>query len=157
MECPCKTIIRCLPALSLSRSELAVLVNYEQTFKEGEDGVGTIESIHRDEIAIWYKISVSRNILRYIVEKGSIAIDGISLTVAEVTDSSFSVSVIPHTQGETNLIDRKVGDKVNLECDIIGKYVEKLVLGGASADDSKNNTGGETKLTESFLAENGFI
>ncbi|WP_026834993.1 riboflavin synthase [Eubacterium xylanophilum] len=121
------------------------------------DGVGTIESIHRDEIAIWYKISVSRKILRYIVEKGSIAIDGISLTVAEVTDSSFSVSVIPHTQGETNLIDRKVGDKVNLECDIIGKYVEKLVLGGASADDSKNNTGGETKLTESFLAENGFI
>ncbi len=84
--------------------------------------------------------------MRYIVEKGSVAIDGISLTVAEVEDFSFKVSIIPHTQKETNLGFKKKNDLVNIECDIIGKYVEKLIL-------PKDNG---SKLTEQFLIENGF-
>lgn len=84
--------------------------------------------------------------MKYIVEKGSVAIDGISLTVAEIENSSFKVSIIPHTQRETNLKYKNKNDMVNIECDIIGKYVEKLLL-------SQNN---KSKLTEEFLIQNGF-
>lgn len=115
------------------------------------DGTGVVKAIKKDETAVWYTISASDDILRYIVEKGSIAIDGISLTVATVTNQDFSVSVIPHTQGETNLVDRQKGDIVNLECDIIGKYVEKLC--SASQNGSMKKSG----VTESFLFENGFM
>ena len=89
-------------------------------------------------------------LLKYIVEKGSVAIDGISLTVAEVTDKFFRVSIIPHTQSETTLISKKTGSKVNLECDIIGKYVEKLLF-YRDKSDKKNG------MTMDFLYENGFI
>jgi riboflavin synthase len=109
------------------------------------DGTGIIKRIRKDENAIWYTIAAGEPILRYIVEKGSIAVDGISLTVAAVDARSFDVSVIPFTQGETTLITRKPGDTVNIECDIIGKYVEKLTL----------KPGG--KLDLNFLAENGFV
>ena len=91
------------------------------------DGTGIIQSVTRDETAVWYKIQAGADILRYVVEKGSITIDGISLTVARVDSETFSVSIIPHTQSNTILADRKVGDRVNLETDIIGKYVEKLL------------------------------
>ena len=88
--------------------------------------------------------------MKYIVEKGSIAIDGISLTVAKVTVSDFSVSIIPHTAKQTILSDKKTGDTVNLENDIIGKYVEKL-LGCKN-----NNTQKESRITMEFLHQNGF-
>lgn len=114
------------------------------------DGTGTVRKIEKDETAVWYYIACEPNILRYIVEKGSIAIDGISLTVAKVTKEDFAVSIIPHTQGETNLSERKVGDTVNLECDIIGKYVEKL-CGIAPEEEKKSN------LSEAFLLEHGFM
>lgn len=91
------------------------------------DGTGVIRSVSRDDNAVWYTIRTSGDILRYIVQKGSIAIDGISLTVAQVTDTSFSVSVIPHTAANTTLGTKKAGDTVNLENDCIGKYVEKLL------------------------------
>lgn len=91
------------------------------------DGTGVIRSVSRDDNAVWYTIRASGDILRYIVQKGSIAIDGISLTVAQVTDTSFSVSVIPHTAANTTLGAKKTGDTVNLENDCIGKYVEKLL------------------------------
>lgn len=91
------------------------------------DGCGKIESIKKEGIATWVKISCSDEILSLIVEKGSVAIDGISLTVAEVTEKDFSVSIIPHTGSETTLLSKKCGDKVNLENDIIGKYVQKLM------------------------------
>ena len=91
------------------------------------DGTGTVQSIEPDDNAIWYTIAAKPNLLRYIVEKGSITIDGISLTVAYVDEHCFKVSIIPHTQQVTALHDRGVGDIVNLECDIIGKYVEKLL------------------------------
>lgn len=113
------------------------------------DGTGKIEDIKRDETAVWYRVSSEPAVLRYIVEKGSITIDGISLTVARVTDEDFSVSIIPHTQANTVLADRKIGDVVNLETDIIGKYVEKLLK---PQEPQKK----ESKLTMEFLAEHGF-
>lgn len=115
------------------------------------DGTGTVKKIERDETAIWYYIETSSAILRYIVEKGSIAMDGISLTVARVTEKDFAVSVIPHTQGETNLLQRRVGDMVNLECDVIGKYVEKLLC------PPRDTTKVESRITDRFLMEHGFM
>ena len=111
------------------------------------DGTGTITNIRNDGIAVWYTISSKPDIMRYIVEKGSIAVDGISLTVAKVTDSSFSVSVIPHTAAETILGNRKKGDIVNLENDIIAKYIEKLI----KPESSKN------AVSLELLARNGFM
>lgn len=113
------------------------------------DGTGKIEEIRRDETAVWYRVSAEPEVLRYIVEKGSITIDGISLTVAVVSENDFQVSIIPHTQANTILADRVVGDIVNLETDIIGKYVEKL-LTGSNPEDKKS------KITMEFLMENGF-
>lgn len=117
------------------------------------DGTGTIQHIRKDDTAVWYQIAAEQHILRYIVEKGSVAVDGISLTVARVTDRDFSVSVIPHTQSETNLVDRRIGDVVNLECDVVGKYVEKLCCADRSADEGKTGRA----LSEQFLSEHGFL
>lgn len=104
------------------------------------DGTGTISKMQKEENAVWVHIQANAEILNLIVEKGSIAIDGISLTVAGVSDSEFSVSVIPHTAKETTLLSKKAGDTVNLENDIIGKYVQKLLggrsLGASEASDS---------------------
>lgn len=113
------------------------------------DGTGVICEILPEDNAVWYKVKANSSILRYIVEKGSITIDGISLTVAKITDQDFSVSVIPHTREVTALVHRKVGDAVNLECDIIGKYIEKLLI-------PKEETKKESRITEAFLKENGF-
>ena len=110
---------------------------------------GTIVKIEKDETAVWYRIEAAPEVLRYIVEKGSITIDGISLTVATVSDTDFQVSIIPHTQANTVLSDRKTGDVVNLETDIIGKYVEKLLQPQKTPEK-------ESKITLEFLAENGF-
>ena len=90
------------------------------------DGIGIIRNITKDGISIWYSITADDKILSYIVEKGSIAIDGISLTVAYINEEIFKVSVIPHTQDNTTLLSKNIGDKVNLENDIVGKYIEKL-------------------------------
>lgn len=91
------------------------------------DGTGTIRSMQPEGNAVLVTISAAPELLRYVVEKGSIAIDGISLTVASVTKSSFSVSLIPHTGACTTLLSKRPGDPVNLETDVIGKYVEKLM------------------------------
>ena len=113
------------------------------------DGTGRIIKVQRDDNAVWYTITTSDNLMKYIVEKGSIAIDGISLTVAKVDCKSFSVSIIPHTAKETVLSHRSVGDNVNLENDIIGKYVEKLINLG----DKKKI---ESNITKEFLMKNGY-
>lgn len=129
------------------------------------DGVGTVSNIQRDDNAIWYTISAGPEILRYIVEKGSITIDGTSLTVARVSDKDFAISAIPHTVAITILGQKKVGDKVNLENDIIGKYVEKLLQGGVQSSwqqaDFQSKANGNQKqeksgITMEFLAANGF-
>lgn len=91
------------------------------------DGTGVIRSLEKEENAVWVTVEAGRNITRFIVEKGSVCIDGISLTVAAAGDTWFKVSVIPHTGKETALLQRKPGDLVNLENDIIGKYVERLM------------------------------
>lgn len=95
------------------------------------DGVGKIISVRRDDTAVWYRIQASPQILRYIVEKGSVAIDGISLTVARLGKEDFSVSAIPHTVQITTLGERRAGDLVNLENDVVGKYVERFLLSAA--------------------------
>lgn len=119
------------------------------------DGTGVISAIRRDDNAVWYTIACAPALLRYIIEKGSIAIDGISLTVAKVTDSDFSVSVIPHTLSKTILAGKKAGDTVNLENDCIGKYVERL-LRFAGTDSPPAREKPKSAITESFLLEHGF-
>ena len=118
------------------------------------DGTGIIQSIKRDDNAIWYTIKAAPEVLRLIVEKGSITIDGISLTVARVDTETFAISAIPHTVAVTILSDKKVGDIVNLENDIIGKYVEKLM--GLSAGTENVSATPKSKITEEFLIEYGF-
>lgn len=110
------------------------------------DGTGTISDIRRDDNAVWYTIKTPLPIIRYIIEKGSIAIDGISLTVARVYKDSFSMSIIPHTASLTALSNRRIGDSVNLENDCIGKYVERLM--GKKSQNSN--------ITVGFLAKHGF-
>jgi riboflavin synthase len=100
------------------------------------DGTGTIASIRDVDNSYYIYISASANLMRYIVRKGSIAIDGISLTVADANDKTFSVSIIPYTWEHTNLHARHAGDIVNLETDIIGKYIEKLMSGDSSRQES---------------------
>ena len=113
------------------------------------DGVGRISRIRRDDNAVWYTVETEPKLLRYIVEKGSITMDGISLTVAEVTDHSFSISAIPHTVAVTVLRQRKEGSLVNLETDIIGKYVEKLLQ-------PTEVSAAPTAITKEFLTKYGF-
>ena len=86
------------------------------------DGTGKIIDISSDDNAVWYTIETSKEILYYIVEKGSVALDGISLTVAYVDDNCFKVSIIPHTRSQTILSNKKVGEYINIEKDIYGKY-----------------------------------
>ncbi|MEG0370755.1 MAG: riboflavin synthase [Clostridium sp.] len=115
------------------------------------DTVGEIASLINEGNAIWVTINTSINILKYIVEKGSITIDGISLTVAYVNDECFRVSIIPHTHKETTLAYRKIGDRVNLECDLIGKYVEKILGFNQNINNKKKD------ISMDFLESNGFI
>ena len=114
------------------------------------DGTGTIGSIQKDDNALWYTIQADAKLLRYIVEKGSVTIDGISLTVADVQSDRFAVSLIPHTAKVTVLGEKRTGDIVNLETDIIGKYVEKVMK--PAVEETKQKSG----ITMEFLAENGF-
>jgi riboflavin synthase len=91
------------------------------------DGLGTVESVREDGFARLVEIAAPAELLRYVVEKGSIAVDGVSLTVASVTDRTFSVSLIPETLERTNLGAATQGQPVNLEVDVLAKYVERLV------------------------------
>ena len=137
------------------------------------DGTGQITEKKRDDNAVWIRVEAPPEVLRYVVEKGSVTIDGISLTVAAVTAHDFSVSVIPHTAevttlgskkegdivnfsvsiiphtgGQTTLLYRRPGEQVNLETDIIGKYVEKLL----HPQEEKK----ESHITREFLENCGF-
>ncbi len=112
------------------------------------DGTGTVAALRREDNAVWVTVHAAPSLLRYIVEKGSIAIDGVSLTVAAVDTDGFSVSIIPHTGAQTILLGKKPGDTVNLECDVIGKYVEKLL----GPHQEKPGSG----ITMDFLVQNGF-
>lgn len=117
------------------------------------DGIGTIIRKYNDDKAIRMSFSTSSSILELIVKKGSIAIDGISLTVTDVDSTSFSVSIIEHTQGETTLTSKKIGDTVNLENDVIGKYVQKMFAGTRNNANSDNINKG---ISLDFLESSGF-
>jgi riboflavin synthase len=148
---------------TMARTTLGMLtpgnpVNLERALKLGGrlgghlvsghiDGTGRIESRTKDENAEWFRIVPSKEMLRYIAEKGSVAIDGISLTVAEVNDTGFSVSVIPHTQTATAISGKKTGDAVNIECDMIAKYTERLL----------NQDKGNGRISLDFLSDKGFL
>ncbi|NSW90876.1 MAG: riboflavin synthase [Firmicutes bacterium] len=114
------------------------------------DGTGVVADRREEDNALWITVGVSNNILKYIVEKGSVAVDGVSLTVAHVDEGSFKVSLIPHTAGVTTLARRRIGDVLNIECDIIGKYVEKFINRRFSGKKAENG------MTLNFLRENGF-
>lgn len=115
------------------------------------DGTGSIRSYRREENAVWVTIETKPEILRLIVEKGSICIDGISLTVVGVTEDAFAVSIIPHTGEETTLLTHQPGALVNLENDVVGKYVERL-MNFASEESQPKGSG----ITMEFLEEYGF-
>lgn len=112
------------------------------------DGTGTISKVINDGNAVRIRVETGSGLLRYIIKKGSIAIDGISLTVTDVDSSGFGVSIIPHTGSGTVLLEKKPGDTVNLENDIVGKYVERFMKTG---DEPKKSA-----ITLEFLEEYGF-
>lgn len=148
---------------SINRSSLKYLqkgsrVNLERALKLSDrlgghlisghiDGTAVILSIIDDRNAVRYKFRTENNLAKYIVNKGSISIDGTSLTIVEVLHNEFQVSLIPLTAQKTILSLKKIGDIVNIECDIIGKYIEKFV----SPDQNANS-----KITMKMLLENGF-
>lgn len=123
---------------SLGRLEPGSRVNLEPALRAGDplgghyvqghvDGVGRVRGIEPDGDGVRVVVEAPRELLRYCVEKGSVAVDGVSLTVAAVTDDSFSIALIPHTLGETTLGDLLPDREVNLEVDVLAKYVEKLI------------------------------
>ncbi|MDP3786473.1 MAG: riboflavin synthase [Candidatus Omnitrophota bacterium] len=110
------------------------------------DGIGTILGKKEEKGAILIEVAAEKDLLDGIVQKGSIAVDGISLTIAEIKQSSFSVYIIPHTSQVTTLGFKKTGDKVNLEIDMLGKFVRKFL-----------GRGKPSNITEEFLRDKGFI
>ena len=146
---------------SLGELKLGSPVNLERTLSSrlgghivsGHiDGTGRIVSLKEDKNAILMKIQADGAILRYIVEKGSVALDGISLTVAQVDSRDFTVSLIPHTRQVTNLSAKGEGSLINIENDVVGKYVAKLLQ---PADESVD-VAAQSSITMDFLKENGF-
>jgi len=117
------------------------------------DGTGMIKSKKQVENAVYYEIEASPEVLRYVIERGSIAVDGTSLTVFGVTNESFTLSLIPHTLTESIIGLKESGDIVNLECDMIGKYVGHFLMSSQNNTKSKSPSG----ISTSFLEENGFL
>jgi riboflavin synthase len=113
------------------------------------DGVGVVGAIEEEDNATWVTIEAVSEIMKYIIEKGSIAIDGTSLTVAYVDDHAFKVSIIPLTRDETTLLSKKTGDEVNLECDMVGKYIERFTM-------FNKGSNSPNEINMDFLKENGF-
>ncbi|MGM0509040.1 MAG: riboflavin synthase [Fusobacteriota bacterium] len=117
------------------------------------DCEGKITGIKKDGIAKIYSFEIDKSYIKYIVKKGRISIDGASLTVVDIEDNIFSVSLIPHTQDEIILGSKKVGDFVNIETDLIGKHVEKLL---ENYLDSNNKIDKKSNIDMDFLVRNGF-
>lgn len=116
------------------------------------DGVGEIIDMKKDDNAMRVTLVSSPKVMKYIVSEGSVALDGVSLTVAHLGENNFTVSLIPHTGQVTTLLDKKVGDKLNIENDVVGKYVERL-LNFSAKDEIKEK---KPTLDLKFLRENGF-
>lgn len=112
------------------------------------DGVGEITKIRRVENAIYLEIKIEENLQKYFIEKGSVTVDGTSLTVFDVMDNGFVISLIPVTQSDSIIGQKHVGDVVNIECDMLAKYIEKLI---------RHKEERTTGLTMSTLAAHGFL
>ena len=149
---------------SLRQAKRGQIVNLERAMRLGDrfgghivsghvDGTGTILSRHPHANAVLFRIGAEPDLLKYVVPRGSICLDGISLTVVDVDAESFSVSIIPHTLVHTNLRDKQIRDPVNLEADVIGKYVERLLAWRSEQPQQERRTG----LTPEFLREHGFL
>jgi riboflavin synthase len=112
------------------------------------DGIGKVVEVKRDGETLLLKVEIPKELSRYVVKKGSIALDGISLTINETSSNILSFKIIPHTLKNTTLAKKRDGDLLNLEVDILGKYVEKLMAGGETMPSSH--------ITEELLKEYGF-
>lgn len=145
---------------SLKNLKTGDYVNLERALRLGDrlgghivqghvDGIGIIKAKDKYDIAYVYTIQAPAEVLNYTVPKGSIAVDGVSLTVINVLADTFTVSLIPHSADKTILGSKQAGDYVNLESDILGRYIEKLLKTGGDKETSS--------LSVSFLAENGFL
>lgn len=153
---------------TLSRSTLGLLkqgdeVNLERAMRISDrlgghlvsghvDGVGKIRKIEQRGASWRVEIGIDPGVARYTIEKGSIAVDGISLTINRCNETGFEVNIIPQTAGETNILNKKVGDPVNIETDLIGKYVEKFLLRGKDPDRKQ----GSSRVDREFLSKYGF-
>lgn len=116
------------------------------------DGLGDVISRHDDARSVRFSIRAPDNLAKYIAAKGSVTVDGTSLTVNKVDGSTFELNIVPHTLQETIIADYRRGSKVNLEVDVIARYLERLLLGEKAAQSTTANG-----ITEAFLAEHGFI
>ncbi len=143
---------------NLTRLRTGTAVNLERSltpnsrlgghFVQGHvDGVGTLSQRRREADALWLTVTAAPDLLRYVVNKGYVALDGISLTVVDTTTNSFTVQLVAYTQAQVTLPHKKVGDQLNIEVDVLGKYVEKMV---------RHYTAVAT-ITAGFLAEHGFV
>lgn len=146
---------------NLHRLSIGDKVNLERALRLGDrlgghivsghiDGMGKVVNLKQEDNAVWVTITTDQEILKYIVQKGSITLDGISLTVANVTEDYFQVSIIPHTKEVTTILRKMPGEVVNIECDMLGKYIEKLILSKEQAPVNKG-------ISMNFLSENGFL
>ncbi|GMT45582.1 MAG: riboflavin synthase subunit alpha [bacterium] len=115
------------------------------------DGVGEITRIQKDGIATLMTIKTPKNLAAQMVDKGSVAVDGISLTITKTGSDNFQVSIIPHTARETTLLTKKTGEKVNIETDMIGKYVRNFLTQSQESQNAKR------EIDTRFLSENGFL
>ena len=116
------------------------------------DGTGHVTALSPEGSNWWLRVRVPEDLRGYVVEKGSIAIDGISLTVAEWRDGVASIAIIPFTHEHTNVASMKAGDQVNIECDILAKYVESLL----AAREAKPTAASKSRLTVAQLVDQGF-
>ncbi|MFK8084133.1 MAG: riboflavin synthase [Granulosicoccus sp.] len=115
------------------------------------DGTGSIREFRRDEDALWVTITAPMDLMRYVVVKGYITLDGTSLTVVGVGDDWFSVTLVAYTQAHIVMPTKNVGDKINIEVDVLGKYVERLLQQGAIATGTQS-----AGINAEFLKENGY-
>lgn len=151
---------------TLYKLKTGSLVNLEPAMRLGDrfgghivsghvDGIGQVMSKEKDGNAIRLKIKANELVLKYIIKKGSITIDGISLTISNLWHDSFEVSVIPVTGSDTTLLQHNIGDTVNLECDQIGKYIERLMCSDNSNIEDKGTSAGGLGIDT--LRDNGFF
>lgn len=150
---------------TLGELQVGAAVNLERPLRLNDRLGGHLVLGHVDEVGIisgWeeegtsslMRVSISPDTMRYVVHKGSICVDGVSLTIANLFDDSFAVSLIPHTKGVTTLGRKRVGDRVNIEVDLLGRYIERLLTRQGPAFGGHPQ---ETSIDLAFLKEHGYL